>query len=659
MASALLVALGATGTAAVAAPDPNSRTLVAAAAPVSTAPVSTAPISTARVAVRASVNPAIVGERVTYRASLGTKGVRPVTLQVQRSGGWRDVLSGRSTASGAVALTPRPATTAGESTYRIIAPATRANGTALRALTTADIKQRVVGQSVRVTLASGVAVGESGAVTVQATPARPGREVTLREQRPSAGGGVSWAVVATSQQDRSGRALFTVKRPAAQQLRGYVSASGGAPLVASAAVSWPLPGALARVDVARTPDATVYDWVNWASPDDVFYTTDRSGNLVVVARTPKGDALRIDTFDPRTYAKVGASRSISLSGWSEWGGFYAGPDGHFYVLVGQLNEAQNDAIDVAAVRRYDPQWSLVGTATIKGGATQLFKGLWEPFGASAAHMALVGDRLVVHMGRGMYRTNDGLRHQSNFTFEVHVPTMAATTFDDAAGSIWKSPYVSHSFQTLVTTFESSLVLLDHGDAYPRALRMHVFKGYPSSRDFTAFDVMSFNGAAGDNATGTAITGLVSGPQGVLVVGNTVRHDDAPRGTFHRDERRNAFLLWVNPHTQNQRMQPLTQFSPAGADIVGHPRIAAVAQDRWAVIFNVERSGAHRTEYRLVDSAGQVHASASFAALYFPAGSEPLRLGSKIVWVGGDPKSDTGEAHLFGIDITDPARPSIR
>ena len=47
-------------------------------------------------------------------------------------------------------------------------------------------------------------------------------------------------------------------------------------------------------------------------------------------------------------------------------------------------------------------------------APAAFKGVWEPFGASAAHMALVGNRLVVHLGRGMYG-NGGARHQSNFT----------------------------------------------------------------------------------------------------------------------------------------------------------------------------------------------------------------------------------------------------
>lgn len=127
-----------------------------------------------------------------------------------------------------------------------------------------------------------------------------------------------------------------------------------------------------------------------------------------------GKTLRIDRFGGTTLRSLGAPRTISLAGWTEWGGLYAAPDGYVYVLVGNLNEAESDAVDVIAVRKYDPYWNLVGTATVKGGEAQLFKGVWEPFGASAAHMALVGDRLVVHLGRGMYG-NGGARHQSNFT----------------------------------------------------------------------------------------------------------------------------------------------------------------------------------------------------------------------------------------------------
>lgn len=611
------------------------------------------------VVLRPSVSPAIVGEKVTFRADLGTVGVRPVSLQVRRSNGWRVVASGKSDAKGRVVLTPRAGATTGSTTHRVVAPAARVGKRALKGVATASATVRAVPQSARLTAPVNAAVGSRVTVTVQSTPARAGRSVLLQERRVGRWGEQTWTNVGRAVQDRTGRATFAFTRTKEETvLRGLVT-GGAAPAVASRSWSWPPAGALAPIDIGNTPDETVYDWGAWSSNDDVQYSTDRSGSLVVTARSKKGDTLQVDTFDRTTYRRVGTSRRISLAGWPQWGGVYVAPDGHRYVLLGRLNKAERRDVDVIEVRRYDAGWNLVGTAHLPGGASQGFEGLSGPLSYSAAHMLLVGDRLVVHSGREMFG-HGGVVHQSNFTFEVNVPTMTARTFEDLGNGKWSAtPYVSHSFQALVATWKSNLVLVDHGDAYPRALRMSVVRDYPNSREITAHDLMRFNGAIGDNSTGTAVTGLVSGSAGVVVVGNSVRHVGAPGGPFTPQEKRNVFAIAADPATGASRTVWLTAFSPTGREIVSHPRVVTLAADQFAVIFQVERAGTYRTEYRLLDSSAKVLGSASFAGLRFPAGSEPVRLGTRVVWAGGGSGAASGgQNYLFGLDIGEPTRPAL-
>jgi len=262
----------------------------------------------------------------------------------------------------------------------------------------------------------------------------------------------------------------------------------------------------------------------FADPDPLGYYTDSAGSLAIVSHDPSAGTLAIDTLDPSTLQRVGDTRSISLAGWPDWGGFYAGPDGCFYVLVGQENPNEDDTLNVVAVRRYDRNWNLVGTAYVQGGATHGFKGIFSPFAASAPHMVLVGNRLVVHMGRLIYAI-EGVHHQVNLTFEVDVDTMTATTFQQLGG--WADS--SHSFQQLVAMNGSNLVMIDHGDGYPRAIQMGVMADYPTQLLVTTYNLFEFNGAVGDNFTGATVTGLVSGPSGIVVVGNSIRQPNAPNG----------------------------------------------------------------------------------------------------------------------------------
>lgn len=600
------------------------------------------------VALAPSVNPAIVGETVTYRAKLGSSGARPVTLQMRAASGWVVVAKGKTSAKGEVKLSHRASGKAGQVSYRVVAPRAVVGGRVLNAVTTGVRSVAVVAQSARMELPVNAPIGSTARVTVQSVPARPGRAVRLEEL--SFG---DWLPVATALQDRGGRATFAVKRRAGHpSLRAVVLASGGAASRTSSQLRWPPAGAIAGIDVAL-PDSMVYGG-NWAEADDATFTQDSAGNFVVMAPR-EDDHLWIDTFDPRTYQRVGSPRRVSLAGWSEWGGLYSAPDGHFYMLLGNMNESEKDDVDVVAVRRYDAAWNLVGTAFLKGGEGQLFKGIYEPFAASAPSMLLVGERLVVHMGRTMYRGSDGLRHQSNFTFEVDVPSMTTKTFESIVGE-WKTPYVSHSFQQLSVMHGSDLVFVDHGDAYPRAIAMHVIAGYPTGHEAKEYELLKLNGGVGDNWTGATVTGLVSGSSGVLVVGTSVPQ---PADGSVSNGPSNVFAITADPKTGATQTRWLTSFAAGSKESLGDPRLVTLGPDRYVLLFDVLRGDVHRTEYRLVNSSGTVLGSATFPGVFFSAGAVPAVVGSRLLWVGGaaDQNADAS-AFLFGLDVSAPKSPKL-
>ena len=66
--------------------------------------------------------------------------------------------------------------------------------------------------------------------------------------------------------------------------------------------------------------------------------------------------------------------------------------------------------------------------------------------------------------------------------------------------------------------------------------------------------------------------------------------------------------------------------------------------------------------RLLDTAGEVVASASFPGLAFQPVAEPVVSGSRLFWIGAHHWEEGfdvfGSQHLFGLDLTDPASPEL-
>jgi hypothetical protein len=606
----------------------------------------------------ASPVPAISGEADVFAGNALPRVVRPVQLQRYQSRRWVTVAAGHTSSTGSFKLTAKVTRT---STYRVKAARTTTHGgRVLAAVTTSSRQVPVVAQTATLQTPSSAdagSVAESQAiiVTVTATPVRTGRAVVVQDQDANG----TWDKLANGVENADGTATITVTRnvPGAWQLRGVVQSANGASSWATAATTLLPSGAFMQAGMADNSSTSSYGGGDWATPDQTYYYTDSAGNLDIVTEDSSADTLSIKGFNLTTRQQVGSTTTISLGGWPDWGGFYHGPDGCFYVLVGQENPDQDDNLDVVAVRRYDAGWNLLGTAYVQGDATQgTVEGIYSPFAFSDPHMVLVGNLLVGHMARLIYAVN-GIHHQVNLTFQVNVDTMQATTFDQLGGV----SYSSHSFQQLVAMNGNDLVMIDQGDAYPREIQMGVMADYPAQRHVSGYDLFDFNGETGDNFTGADVTSLISGQSGIVVLGNSIPQPDAPNGPLGtEDENRNIYAISADPATGAHTVQWLTNFTPDGADNALEPRSVQVGPDEYAVLFSVQNGSDYSMNYVLINSAGTVLASASFPGILFCSFSDPIMIGGNVYWVGIDPSPSESPTpqYLFGLNVANPTTPSL-
>ena len=97
------------------------------------------------------------------------------------------------------------------------------------------------------------------------------------------------------------------------------------------------------------------------------------------------------------------------------------------------------------------------------------------------------------------------------------------------------------------------------------------------------------------------------------------------------------------------------------------RIVQVGADRYALLFAVHTGqhaydfdGVRRMEYRLLNSAGTVLATASFPGVSFCAGSDPILIDDRLYWAGNNVWDEImgNQVYLFALDVSDPRNPLL-
>lgn len=403
---------------------------------------------------------------------------------------------------------------------------------------------------------------------------------------------------------------------------------------------------------------------NWATP--LCSTLAPEGSLVRLVSACTPGRLVSTLLDPVAYTVVSRTEVAFTQGLPIVGAVKV-LGGDVYVVTGENNDAEDDAREVVRVSKLTLDLVHLGSAGIASGRIdRVFAGIVGPFDAGSPDLALDGATLYIHMSRTMYTAPDGLRHQSNVTLTLDASTM--TGLVDASDA-----YASHSFKQLAATTDGAVVLVDHGDAYPRAVRLVTVR---PGKPVGTYRLLSIAGMTGVNFTGTTVNALaVSGPV-AAVAGISSPHDKPVQGVgghvtnVARQSASNVYVALVDVAAGTQSFVWLTDNHPTtSTTMVGQPSITTLPSGDLAVLFHVAVARAdggvdRRTEYRLVTPAGVVRASASLASSAHLPTSPPVVVGERLVWLTQrdplQPSSsfdDGGTRNVLrAIDISVPTEP---
>lgn len=280
----------------------------------------------------------------------------------------------------------------------------------------------------------------------------------------------------------------------------------------------------------------------------------------------------------------------------KYGAFYESGN-HYYILTGQDNPDNNDAVEVYRVTKYSKDWKVQGSASLYGENTK------KPFDFGSARMTMNGNILYVRTCHVMYGG-----HQANVTFSVNADNM--TVVDKKTDiSYADTGYVSHSFNQFIQIDQGKMTTLDQCDAFPsRALVMLKYSAdlsegkfvpdfnYVSSEEMerrkcAQTDIMKVGGNVGDNYTGTSAGGFEYSDSCWLVAGN---FDTDGAGSS-----RNAFIAAVPKNGGDPVVRYFTNYGGTD-DSAATPHLVKTGSNSFVLMW----SSQGKVYYTAVDGNGQ-------------------------------------------------------
>ncbi|MDO4807224.1 MAG: hypothetical protein Q4A07_08250 [Coriobacteriales bacterium] len=351
----------------------------------------------------------------------------------------------------------------------------------------------------------------------------------------------------------------------------------------------------------------------------------------------------------RTLTVVGYNKSlkriskkrVKLDKYEMWGGIYHGPDNNNYVVTGSPNYKESKTKVVIRVTKYSSAWKKGKTASIKGGASNSYTGVYEPFRASGIALDMQGSTLYLMTGRTMFQTSDGLHHQSNIAFCINTKTMKATTSNIS--------YASHSFGQKVRFKDGTLYVADHGDAYPRSMVLTWQDGYGTKQAqevqrVEAFDII---GETGDNYTGASLGGMEVGSSTVLLCGTSVPQNYGVKGVKGADWnlQHNLYVTVTKRSGGQSTVKWLTTYHPKKKTGVTDARMVKLSDDRFGILYTVDNNGKQSLHYIVIDGNGKKIFTRTITGVSARIGTQPCYANGRITWAS---YSANGKAKLASI-----------
>ena len=389
-----------------------------------------------------------------------------------------------------------------------------------------------------------------------------------------------------------------------------------------------------------------YPW-HWTERPYSFLFEDR-GRIVRVEAQEKDNycILRAEYYDKNYNFQYGMTSGLDLP---KFGGFFKGSDG-LYVVCGRDNYEDSPTAEVIRVIKYDFDLNRVGTVSFYGINTG------EPFGAANVSMAECGDFIYIHSGHGIFQ-KAGVRHQTNMTlcFNKNTMTVASTACEVSGDNL---SYVSHSFQQYVRVDGQHVIVMDHGDAYPRGIQLgysesmasqgyvagrentNDYWGYGRINDYQTVTLMTFPGD--DNSTGTMVGGFeVSSSNYITALTHVTLND-----SYKANSDWNISLL-LKPkdgfYGQNVREVKLTSDAGNGIEY-DNPFLVKINDNLLVVMWEKVVDGGYPGEYCAVAVNGNGEPISDVATFKGTLSDcQPVVIDGKIIWYSTGGGNNHGRA----------------
>ncbi len=377
---------------------------------------------------------------------------------------------------------------------------------------------------------------------------------------------------------------------------------------------------------------------NWSASDiTYYYEADNQLYAVVV-----NDAILYVYSLDEINRSVSLIKQIELP-YSILGSCCYGDDGYFYVAVGQSNTDENDELVVIQVLKYDAEWNKVDECSINGNASNSgLVGINTPFRAGA-DMDVNNGVLVLHTSRKMYGGA-----QTNISFYINTETM------EIAEGV--SPYVASSYKQIVKFDNDNAVFVDHGNAYPRAIALNIVDDYGNLNEI---ELLPLQGSAGENYTGTTVTGLEINNNNYLVVGSSVPHNNEVQGVtgYSNSYNHNIYLSITSKKALTSKFVWLTENDPTDVTKeVSEPRLVKITDNRYVVMYTEYIYDSEGTSIidknlvcKMIDGDGNVVTTQVYEDINYNPICQPVYFNSRIIWTN---TYNTSETTLFAVYISD-------
>ena len=332
------------------------------------------------------------------------------------------------------------------------------------------------------------------------------------------------------------------------------------------------------------------------------------------------------------------SKEIPFQG-EEFGGFYKGEE-YNYLIFGNNNKEKSDSKEVVRIVKYDREFNELGTLSVNGAYTVY------PFASGSLRCAEIGEKILIHTAKIRYD-----EHQSQLTIAFNEDTMSLLNADDLGE--FQRNHVGHDFNQFAMADGNEFIVVDHGDAYPRSIKVSWLRTesmYAGERDWynprkrglfspsKEKEILNIPGEIGANQTGVSIGSALHTANKVLVGVNRIDYSkatgfDSFNITGKDVDKRDVILYSLDKNTLEVIENKYTDYTLDKNTTYTAPKMVKLDETRIMLIWNKLNLKSDKSvlQYLIVDENGNKLSEIKTLEDMKIADESPIVYNNKVVW----------------------------